>query len=239
MTTKAILYDAGGTLVRPDLKLSDIHALVSATFTNTPSLEAVERALPDPIYFFYIYPQSDAAVTWQVHSDEAFRTSAADYYASAFRRAGLAADEHELKALLRTVYDQAWNPEIWEVFPDVLPTLEEGKRRGCIQGVVSDAASALLGVLDHLGLNQYLDFVIVSALTGLSKPDAAIFQLALDRAGVRPEEALYVGDNYVPDVVGARAAGIPVLLIDRRGEAPPVDVPVIHRLTEIWDYVQK
>lgn len=237
MVTTALLYDAVGTLVHTNWKLQDIHALVAATFANTPPLETVIQAFPDPTYFFYVHAGKNTDLAWQVQNDAAFRAVAVDYYTAAFRRAGLSADEHDLRTLLHSVYDEVWDPQAWQMFPEVVSVLEAGQRRGYVQGVVSDAPSLLLGVLDRLGLNRYLDFVIVSALTGLAKPDAAIFDLALQRAGVQPGEAIHVGDNYVPDVVGARAAGIPVLLLDRSGIGPPVDVPVIHNLEEIWRYV--
>jgi HAD superfamily hydrolase (TIGR01549 family) len=242
MPTRAIFYDAGGTLVRQDVKLADIYALVRARYPDAPDLEAVARALPDPVYFFYVYPLNDPTVPWQVHSDEAFRASAAEYYAHAFKQAGLVADDQELQSVLREAHDHHWSPQVWDVFPDVVAALEEGKRRGLVQGVISDAASAMAGVLDHLGISRYLDFVIISALTGLSKPDATIFELALRQAQVPAEEALYIGDNYLPDVLGARSAGIPVLLIDRHGprsrRPPVVDVPVIENLGDLWRYVR-
>ena len=52
-----------------------------------------------------------------------------------------------------------------------------------------------------------------SALVGVEKPDPAIFRAALDALGVAPAEALYVGDLYEVDVVGARAAGMPAALL--------------------------
>src|SRR5438876_561774 len=53
-----------------------------------------------------------------------------------------------------------------------------------------------------------------SQVVGIEKPDPRIFHLALDRLGVRPEEALFAGDIYAIDMVGARAAGIEGKLMD-------------------------
>ena len=50
--------------------------------------------------------------------------------------------------------------------------------------------------------------VIDSSVFGIEKPDPAIFRAALEALNVAPEEALYVGDLYDVDVVGARAAGM-------------------------------
>jgi putative hydrolase of the HAD superfamily len=60
--------------------------------------------------------------------------------------------------------------------------------------------------------------VVTSAGAGARKPDPAIFARALELAGCEAAEALHVGDTAVEDVEGARAAGIPALLIDRRSD---------------------
>ncbi len=55
--------------------------------------------------------------------------------------------------------------------------------------------------------------VIVSAAVNLRKPDSAIFHLACSELGVRPDEAVYVGDNPVADIEGARDAGLRTIFI--------------------------
>jgi len=64
--------------------------------------------------------------------------------------------------------------------------------------------------------------VLDSALVGVEKPDPAIFRAALAAIGVAPAEALYVGDLYDVDVVGARAAGMEAVLLlpDAAGPGP-------------------
>ena len=94
-------------------------------------------------------------------------------------------------------------------------------------GVVSNSDGRVEQALDAAGLRDYFDVVVDSALVGVEKPDPAIFRAALDALGVAPEEALYVGDLYEVDVVGARAAGIEAVLLTpvepaaRRGRAAP------------------
>ena len=51
-----------------------------------------------------------------------------------------------------------------------------------------------------LGIASMFDSVIVSAAVNLRKPEAAIFHLACSELGVRPDEAVYVGDNPTADV---------------------------------------
>ena len=58
------------------------------------------------------------------------------------------------------------------------------------------------------------DLVVISEEEGVEKPDPRIFRNALERTGSRAEESLYVGDIYHIDVIGARAAGMDVVLLD-------------------------
>ena len=69
-------------------------------------------------------------------------------------------------------------------------------------------------ILTSAGLVGHLDVVIDSGVVGVEKPDARIFGLALGEARVSAEEALYVGDMYSVDVLGARRAGLDPILLD-------------------------
>ena len=71
----------------------------------------------------------------------------------------------------------------------------------------------------------------------MRKPDPRIFHLALEKAGVRPEEAMHVGDLPEEDAEGARRAGVRPILIDRRKritpDSFPADVRVVASLPEL------
>lgn len=54
---------------------------------------------------------------------------------------------------------------------------------------------------------EYFDGVIISAEVGLMKPDPKIYHLALESAGVKPEEALFI-DDFIENIEGARAVGL-------------------------------
>lgn len=66
------------------------------------------------------------------------------------------------------------------------------------------------------GLHKYFSAVIISGEVGLKKPDPAIFQLALHKTGMEPEEVIHVGDSLKDDMSGAVAAGIKPVLILRK-----------------------
>lgn len=105
----------------------------------------------------------------------------------------------------------------FRAYPDAAPALERLRERGLTLLCVSNWDCALPGVLDRCGIGDALDGVVTSAVAGARKPDPAIFATALRTAGCTPGEALHVGDTAAEDVEGARAAGIPALLLDRGG----------------------
>jgi putative hydrolase of the HAD superfamily len=95
------------------------------------------------------------------------------------------------------------------------------KAAGLLLGVVSNSEGRVGQALEAAGLREYFDVVVDSGLIGIEKPDPRIFQAALEALGVGPEEALYVGDLYEVDVVGARAAGIEAVLLESSGGSVP------------------
>ncbi|RZK62371.1 MAG: HAD family hydrolase [Hymenobacter sp.] len=76
--------------------------------------------------------------------------------------------------------------------------------------------------LRFLGLTSLVDALITSEDVGVLKPDPAIYQVALQRLGAHPAETLMVGDNWPADVLGALAAGIRPLWLNRTGAARPL-----------------
>ena len=58
------------------------------------------------------------------------------------------------------------------------------------------------------GLTEYFDAVILSSVCHIRKPDPAIYQMACDQLGLKPEECVSVADNLNRDITGAKAAGV-------------------------------
>lgn len=79
-----------------------------------------------------------------------------------------------------------------------------------------------------LGVTRWIpvENIIVSADTGVMKPDPAIFKLAQERLGLTAEDSWYVGDSFDRDVEGAAAAGWHTVWINRRHHNKPEDSPV-------------
>jgi HAD superfamily hydrolase (TIGR01509 family) len=107
---------------------------------------------------------------------------------------------------------------------DCLETLGALRERGLRLVLVSNIDDDFLEpMLDNLGLRAHLDYWISSEAARSCKPDARIFRQALARAGCEPGEALFVGDSRIHDIQGARAVGIPAVLIAEEGGVSHLD----------------
>ncbi len=129
--------------------------------------------------------------------------------------------------------------ETWFVYADVIPCLEELMRQGYVVGLISNFDLRVLPLLDNLQLSRLLDSVTVPALAHAAKPEPGIFNAALARHSLRPEESVYVGDSLGDDVEGARRAGLRPILIDREGRHSGfADAPRISSLGELRPLLQ-
>lgn len=122
---------------------------------------------------------------------------------------------------------------------DALPALDALRRDGVALGVVSNWDYALPEVLAGLGVAGRFGAVAASAAVGAAKPDPAIFHHALARLGVPPDRALHCGDLPEPDCLGARAAGLRAVLLDRRGTLPDGPCPRIGSLLELGRWTRR
>lgn len=128
----------------------------------------------------------------------------------------------------------------WEfkLYEDTIPTLKELKDKGYILGLISNIDKEVEKAYASLGFIQYLDFNVTSLEAGCEKPASGIFKLALNKANVKPEESVYIGDQYLIDIVGARNAGMNAILLDRNNWFDELtDCPRIQSLKQLSLYI--
>lgn len=101
-------------------------------------------------------------------------------------------------------------------------------------GVISNNFGNTEGWCDEYKLSSLLDIVVDSTVVGVSKPEAGIFHAALAGISTLPEEAIYVGDTYSDDVVGAKGVGMwTAWLVGEEGKVCP-DVSIVDvQLTDL------
>jgi putative hydrolase of the HAD superfamily len=115
----------------------------------------------------------------------------------------------------------------------VADAVERLGNEGVRVAVVSNSDGSVRESLGRAGLLDLFEFVIDSHEVGVSKPDPGIFLAALERMGLDPEDAWYIGDSVFHDVNGARAAGLAdAILVDPYGLGPS-DVTRVGSVAEL------
>jgi putative hydrolase of the HAD superfamily len=112
------------------------------------------------------------------------------------------------------------------LFDDAIKTLTAVRQSESVErlGLITNGPSEVQRAkIELLGVERYIDFFIISEEFGAAKPDPAIFAEALRRGGIAATEAVFIGDSPDHDMIGARAAGIRAIWINRGGREWPLD----------------
>lgn len=129
-------------------------------------------------------------------------------------------EESVLQEAVKAMYlfTEAW----WKIEPDTHETLTTLHDMGYRLGIISNASNTpdLNRLIDNHNLRQYFEIVVISAEEGIRKPDPRIFLKTLKKLGVKPENAIMVGDTLPADVLGAQNSGIISVWITRRANRP-------------------
>lgn len=226
----AVLFDAGLTLIRsatrPEAVAEGVLAASGLPARPTELAAAMDAA------------QAHLEAVWHRGDWWAAEASVRELFESAYRRglpeiAAVGADAALAARLASAIYADYQDTRHWALFEDVLPTLEALRKAGITMGIVSDWGHGLESIVLELELADYFAFLVVSSRLGIAKPQPGVFDMALARIGVPARQAVYIGDTYVKDVLGARSAGLAPVLLDRAGRGPAADCPTVRSLTEL------
>lgn len=199
---RGVLFDIDDTLV--DLRSAMWAALdvslplLAATDVDAARFRAVfEDFVRDPEEFYVAFLAGDLG----------FEEQRQRRILGAMSRAGVAVvDDPDLVA-----WDAAYRvavAEHWAPISGVVGLLDELDARGIAYGAVSNNTYARQRAkLDGSGLERVAHLVGVDTV-GAAKPDPEMFLEGCRLLGVQPGEALFVGDNWEADVLGAQAAGL-------------------------------
>jgi len=95
------------------------------------------------------------------------------------------------------------------VIEGVLEVLEAIKKEGYMIGMIANGDSiSIRNVIEATGLQDYFDVIVISEEVGIAKPYQKIFEVALAKLGVKPENAAMVGNKIDADILGANRAGM-------------------------------
>ena len=222
----AVFFDAGETLVHPHPTFADLFARTLRGQGYDVSAETVHER--GHVVFERFRAAAQAGELWTT-SLERSRRFWHDVYGVFIRELGIADADGLVDVLYATFTDLA----NYRVFEDVPPVLDRLREAGIVMGVVSNFEVWLEQLLEQLRVRSYFAVSVVSGVEGVEKPDPRIFEIAMERAGVRPDVSVYVGDNPEFDVDPAHEAGMFPVLLDRRERFPDAPGARITSMAEL------
>jgi putative hydrolase of the HAD superfamily len=229
---KAVFFDLYQTLVRYDPPREEIESKVLKDFGIDVSPAALVRPIVVADEFIY---NEIARLPLSGRSTEEKMALYAQYQGILLREAGINYDPKILPKLLMAMQQSKMDLVL---FDDVIPLLNDLKGRGLTLGLISNIEQDMTETLTKLKLPSWLEIIVTSQDAGAGKPRPEIFQEALRQARVQPAEALYIGDQYQVDMVGARGAGMKGILIDRNNYySDDIDCIKISSLGQVVDYL--
>ena len=107
--------------------------------------------------------------------------------------------------------------------------------------MISEESNTTLEIafaIDEKRIASHVDVLMCSALERCEKPGAEIFRRALERAGVRPDQALHAGDHPLKDVAAARRVGMRSVLVEHGARRDRGWTPRVGSLTELAELVE-
>jgi putative hydrolase of the HAD superfamily len=223
---RAVIFDVGNTLTTPDWER--IHT-ASRKFINTPfDAEDLQKRISE--------------ILFKADTDEAFLKNLASksvrtgwHLLKLYEELGLNQSQIEdMAAALDTLH---LNRHLWtRLNEDAFDVINQLKNRGLRIGVISNSEDGQVeNLLKAVKIVPLLDVYLDSYVVGITKPDPKIFQMAVKTLNVAPEEAVYIGDSYTQDIIGARNAGLKAILFDPLNLHLNKDVVKIHSLKEILE----
>jgi putative hydrolase of the HAD superfamily len=133
---------------------------------------------------------------------------------------------------------EAWgNEKNFVLFNDVKSALDILKQKNIPSACVSNEMKYLHNFFVPFNINEHFDFVLTSEEAKCEKPNPEIFNSALSKANLNPDEVLFVGDSLVSDYTGALNVGMQPLLIDREDNIQDKNINKISSLVEIGNYI--
>jgi len=226
LTIKAVLFDLGNTLVymHPEKtfqKILKAHGIVK-------SLKEIKQAMIKGNKEFDI--------------DEHSHLSAHEFYTRwnmvELKNLGIT-EPSEARKLAEDIDFQWFEFAKIYVYPDVKETLQRLRQMRLKLGIITGGYEEdIEKILPKVSLERFFTVRVGVNTTGKRKPHPEAFKCALKRLSVKPQEAVFVGDNLEADYVGAEKAGLVPVLIKREG-SPASSARCIRRLDEILQVLEE
>lgn len=208
---EGIILDAGGVICLP--RMGDwltpvrFEEIIGENRLNavTPAQLAAAKEAAAEIYL-------DESLTLP---DETFEFAARrNYFLDLAKRLSWTLTDREADVLAR---DMTENDSRYDFYDDSRSALNELRSMGAM-GLLSDAMPSLKRVFENAGLTELFDEIVISCDIGATKPDGRMYEAILSKLELAPEVCIFC-DDRIPNLEGARRAGIRAIHMCREGES--------------------
>jgi len=216
MNVETIFFDVGNTLLFPDHDKTLVPLWNLGVRPTEAQLFAAERIARQEIDWMVSQTRKVDQQYWET------------YYGYLLRELSISDVSLRLQLVSLARTSSNWS-RMRSGTQEVLSSLGRKYRLAVISNSDGHMAERLAG----LGLGRYFEHVIDSGNVGHEKPAPEIFQAALVAMSVAADRALYVGDIYSIDYLGARQMGMNAVLMDIAGVYAARNLPRIERLQDL------
>jgi putative hydrolase of the HAD superfamily len=219
---RAVVFDCAGTLLRLDPASEQIFHDAAAELGLDIGLTEIGRAYE---IVTFALPIKSSQLTTQAKRDAFY----AEFNRSLCVSLGIERSYQRLHPLLLSRFATRRH---WVAFDDAAAALSAVGERVAVHAL-ANWDKHLDEVLVRAGIRHLIGDAASSEQLGAEKPARACFDSFLDRNALEPAEVVYVGNEYVADVVGAREAGLTPILVDRTNRLPYADCLRVQSLLDL------
>jgi HAD superfamily hydrolase (TIGR01509 family) len=227
---EAVIFDAGGTLVRLDFEWMAEAVAAAGLPIDAAALRRAEvegRRRYDASHRVRGEDSKPIGGGGDIHA----------YFGGMLVAAGVPADR--LGGLVEAFLAREKTRGLWSrPMEGARGAIDGVGELGLRRAVVSNSDGRAEWHLRHSGVHAGIEFVVDSKLVGIEKPDPAIFEIALERLGIAPDRALYVGDIRSVDERGSAAAGMRFVLIDPWEDYGAPGAPAIRSIADLPGWIR-
>jgi HAD superfamily hydrolase (TIGR01549 family) len=223
---KAVLFDLGGTLI----KGSELNEIVRI-YDRFLKSYGVTRNLEEIIQAYKMANKKENIDTF-LGSNRGFWLEFNIFFLNELKV------KEKITELAKVLDSEWWSIVKVSSYPDMMPTINELRRRNLKVGIVSNGLeNDIKQILKLIEMDGLFDIEVGIDTFRSSKPGKKIFTETLAELTLLPSEVLYVGDSLENDYMSAKRIGINVLLIDRENKVKKKGIRKITDLKNTLEYV--
>lgn len=200
---RAVLFDLHGTLAYIDKPISDVEII---EYLYSRGYDVSPQQLKAS--WFYV-----SMIDYPKYGYKNWYT----YFTQIFRRLDIVVDKQTLNYIARILESKPY-----KLYPDAYDTVIKIKEMGLKTAIVTTIAKFQFEKAIE-PIQHYLDSIITGYEAGCDKSNPKMYKKTLEILGVKPEEAIMIGDDIYLDIILPKRLGIKTILLNRSEETKAVE----------------